>query len=185
LKNKIGIDFDKIFVDYPPIVPGSVIEFLYKKKNHDLKYRIPGLLERRIRVLSHMSILRPPIRKNIEALKKMFSENDTNIYLVSSRFSFLKKRTEDWDKKHNISKYFKKMYFNFEDIQPHIFKNQIIKKEGIKKFIDDDLDLLLFLSKENPNVKFYWVTSASTPSLPPNITRIGDLTEFRNKYFKT
>jgi hypothetical protein len=182
-KLRIGIDFDKIFVNYPPIVPGSLIEYLYKRKNRRLKYRIPGEIEKKIRVLSHIPLLRPPIKRNIDSLKKIFNRNNSSIYLISSRFSFLKGRTESWDKKHKISQYFKKMYFNFNDEQPHIFKNKIIKKEGIRKFIDDDLDLLMYLSQENPKVEFYWISSnRKHTKLPANITKIKDLEELREKY---
>jgi hypothetical protein len=182
-KVRIGIDFDKIFVNYPPIVPGALIEYLYKNKNHELKYRQPGKFEKRIRVLSHISLFRPPIKSNIEALDKIYQKNNSIIYLISSRFSFLKKKTESWNNKHNMHKYFEKMYFNFEDEQPHLFKNKVIKFERIEKFIDDDLDLLVYLARDNPKVDFYWVTQSSTiRNLPANIKRIKDLNEFLDKY---
>ncbi len=183
MKTKIGFDFDKIFVSYPPIIPGFLIEYLYKKKNHNLSYRIPGKVEQKIRVLSHTPIFRRPIKSNIDALKKIFDSKEFKIYLISSRFSFLKKRTDDWNHKHKLSSFFENMYFNFDDKQPHIFKKTIIKKEGIQKFVDDDLDLLRYLAKENEDVQFYWLSdNHHLTKLPENIKKIKNLEEFRIKY---
>ncbi|HVT01447.1 MAG TPA: hypothetical protein VHE53_04415 [Patescibacteria group bacterium] len=179
----IGIDFDKIFVNYPPFVPTTLIERFYKKRNHKLSYRIPGKIEQQIRILSHTPLFRQPIKANISDLEKIFDGEKSSIFLVSSRFSFLKGKTNLWNKKHNISKFFEKMYFNYENQQPHLFKDRVIKKENIKKFIDDDLDLLQYLSAKNPEVEFYWVTpNIAKVNLPKNIKMIRNLKEFRLKY---
>ena len=76
---KIGFDFDKVFVSYPPVIPDKLIDFLYKgkialipKKNAEkinLSYRIPGLLEKGIRIISHNYIFRPPMENNIKVLR--------------------------------------------------------------------------------------------------------------------
>jgi len=182
-KKRIGIDFDKVLVNYPPFIPGFFIEKLYKKKNGKLSYRFPGKLEQKIRALSHLHQLRKPISKNIETLKKLPNNKDIELYLISSRFSFLKKRTNEWFEKNNISKLFKGKFFNYENEQPHLFKNRIIKKNLITDFLDDDLDLLLFLSSHNPKINFYWVASKKiATSLPKNIRQIKSLEEFRTNY---
>ncbi|OGH17352.1 MAG: hypothetical protein A3C30_04080 [Candidatus Levybacteria bacterium RIFCSPHIGHO2_02_FULL_40_18] len=194
---KIGFDLDGVFISGPPFIPKFLIEWLYKQRRNSLLYRFPGKLEQKIRVLSHIPIFRPAIKNNLLFFKKT---RLSNMYLISSRFSFLKQRTADWDKKNNLFGYFKKCYFNEKDEQPHKFKDSIIKKEKIKKYIDDDLDLLLFLSKENPNIEFYWVGPSTgsgevrgkpaasgtrqrwTRNLPNNIKQIKDLAEFFTKY---
>ncbi len=180
---KIGFDFDKIFVNYPPFIPDFIINYFYKKHNHNLKYRFPGRLERGIRIISHASFFRPPIWANINSLKRIAEKNNIATYLVSSRFSFLKNQTKVWDNKNDIFKYFKKVFFNFSDTQPHLFKDRIVKKEKIDKFIDDDFDLLKYLAINNSNVEFYWLTSKkSEMKLPHNIKPIANIEEFRQKY---
>lgn len=182
-KERIGFDFDKIFVDYPPFIPGKLIEFFYKKHTHSLSYRIPGKFEQKLRIASHTPLFRPALEKNIRTLKKIYDSNNFQIYLVSSRFSFLRERTKAWNKKNKISDFFEKMYFNYNDEQPHEFKSKIIRQEKITKFVDDDLSLLIYLSKQNPDVKFYWITSSKHPSrLPGNVKKIKTLDEFYKKY---
>ena len=180
---KIGVDFDKIFVSPPPLIPPSVIEMFYKKKNGSLSYRIPGAVEKRIRALSHSPFLRKPIRENLDYIQKISYKNP-ELYLISSRFSFLKNKTDVWFKKYGIGKYFKKAYFNYEDKQPHIFKDEMLKILHIDTFIDDDLDLLLYLSEHNPKIKFYFLTNKKIlPNrLPQNINQIYNLQEFYSNY---
>lgn len=183
---RIGIDFDKVLVSYPPLIPGSVIDFLYRHsfslgfdEQNTLSYRFPGKFEQKIRILSHDPIFRHPIKHNVESLKRISKGFPCEFYLVSSRFSFLKKRTGNWVKKNGIDKYFKGMYFNYDDLQPHVFKNQVIKKLNIQEFIDDDLDLILYLAQQNPDVKFYWISNRKLKTqLPKNVTQIKNLNEF-------
>ena len=94
----IGFDFDKVFINYPPFLPYNFVEFLYKgstifrknrAKNVNLHYRFPGILEQKLRALSHYPFFRKPIKENIEALKKISTQKKGKTYLVSSRFSFL------------------------------------------------------------------------------------------------
>lgn len=184
----IGFDFDKVFVNYPPLIPDSLVDFLYKgkffkktKRVEDLSYRFPGSIEQQIRILSHHHYFRRPINSNIQALRKISEKKDVQVYLVSSRFNFLKKTTKEIIDRYKIKKYFNKVYFNYENKQPHIFKEELIKKLKIEKYIDDDLDLALYLAKKIPELKVYWLNNKSKKSkmdLPNNVTRIKDLSEF-------
>ncbi len=183
---RIGFDFDKVFVDYPPFIPSSIIDRLYKKKNHKLVYRFPSEFEQKIRILSHHWMLRSPIKKNIEVLSEITKINELDIFLISGRFGFLKNKTEIWLKRHKLKKFFKKMYFNFENEQPHLLKDKMIRKLKLTKFVDDDLDLLLYLSKRNPRIDFFWLkgTFPKKVRLPKNLVPIIDLREFAEKHLK-
>src|SRR3990167_6999758 len=170
---KIGFDLDGVFISGPPFIPKFLIEWLYKQRRNSLLYRFPGKLEQKIRDLSHIPIFRPAIKNNLLFFKKT---RLSNMYLISSRFSFLKQRTADWDKKNNFFGYFKKCYFN------------------------ENLDLFFFRPKEIRNMEFDGVgpspgsgevggkPAASgtrqrwTRNLPNNIKQIKDLAEFFTKY---
>ena len=181
---RIGFDFDKVFVDFPPLVPYKVIDYLYKKKNHVLAYRIPAPFEQHIRIFTHHQLLRQPIKENINTLSNIVEQKDIEAFLISGRFGFLRQKTEKWLKKNHMEKYFRDVYFNFENEQPHLFKDRILKKLHIEKFIDDDLELLLYLAKQNPNVKFFWLTDAKNKitQLPKNVTPVKNLKDFSLQY---
>ena len=167
---RIGFDLDKVFIDYPPIVPDKIIDRLYKKKaNGTLLYRIPSRPEQILRRLSHLTFLRPPIYENISFLKSI-PKDKNELYLISSRYKFLKKTTDELLKRHEFDKVFNAHYFNFDNKQPHLFKAQTLKKLKLDMYVDDDLHLLRHVAKENPQTTFFWLTpSVSTEKLSKNI----------------
>lgn len=175
---KIGFDFDGILVSYPLLIPSFVIDYFYRNNAHALSYRFPGLFEQKVRLFSHHIIFRPPLKKNIADLSKLAKNENLEIYLISGRFGFLKEKTHVWLETHNLNHYFTKIFFNFDNQQPHIFKNKTIKKYKIELFIDDDLPLLEYLANKNPNVTFFWFNKKNQKKLRANllaITNIADI----------
>lgn len=181
---KIGTDLDGIFISLPPYISPRVIEFLYKNgfsfassNRRKLHYVIPGYFEQKIRLISHSSFLRQLIKKNAKELKAWDSKN-IDIYLISSRYNFLRSKTERLLNKYELLGRFKETYFNYENKQPHIFKEGILKKLNLDVFIDDDLSLLLYLAEKFPRIRFFWCSSISSDeTLPQNITIIKKLSD--------
>lgn len=188
---KIGFDFDKVFIDYPSLVPYSFIDFLYKgkgyfnnpNKNGKMQYRYPGILEQKIRIFTHYPIFRPLIKSNYNALKRISKDKSIKTYLISSRYGFLKSRTGKLLDKYKFKKYFDDVYFNFDNKQPHIFKEQIIKKLKINIYVDDDIHLSLYLAKKMPSLHIYWINDKRKipVNLPTNLTPIKNLNELEKK----
>lgn len=174
----LGFDFDKIFIDYPPFIPATFINKIYKKKaNGNLSYRIPRKPEQILRLITHYHHFRPPITKNLEFIKQLRSSFNHKNYLISSRFSFLKKTTESLIEKHSLEELFDGFYFNFRDQQPHIFKNQILQKLNINRYVDDDLHLLKYAASYNPKILFFWLNDKIKSNLSKNIIAITDISE--------
>ena len=171
----IGFDLDKIFIETPPFIPDVVIDKLYRKRaNGVLLYRIPSKPEQIIRILSHASLLRPIMKYNINYVRSIKTEKN-KLFLISSRFGFLKNKTEHVMKGHGFDNIFDDMFFNYENKQPHIFKNAIIKRLKIKKYVDDDLPLLLYLAKKNKEVAFFWLNKRHTKLMFKNLHAITHL----------
>jgi hypothetical protein len=174
----IGFDLDKIFINFPPLVPDKIIDLFYKEKaNRELKYRMPSKIEQFIRISSHHPIFRSLNANNLNYIKNPILAKQNNFYLISSRFGFLKQRTADLIQKYDLNKVFKKMYFNYENRQPHEFKNEIIKKLKLDKFVDDDLQLLEYLTNKNPGIKFFWLNNDVDKPLKKNLIAIKHLSE--------
>ncbi len=174
----IGFDLDRVFINYPPLVPGSVIEKFYKKKsNGELLYTIPKRPGQIIRTLLHHPILRQPMKNNLSFLKSIPKEKH-HMYLISSRFGFLQKRTEHIVNTYHLDKIFDGLYFNYDNKQPHLFKNDIIKKLNLDVYIDDDFPLLKYVAKNNKHTKFYWLNPKRKPQqLTKNIFSIKKLSD--------
>lgn len=161
-KINIGIDIDGIFVGKPPLIPALMINKLYMNTNSkELDYRIPkSWMDRKIRRLSHISMLRPIITKNIIWLNTYTSNKNTNVYIVSGRYSFLYNLTKNIFKKNCNNFDLNKIILNNSDIQPHIFKSECIKKFKLNYLIDDDIFMLKYLARKHPNVTFFWYSGS-------------------------
>jgi hypothetical protein len=53
----------------------------------------------------------------------------------------------------------------------------------VDRYIDDDLPLLEFVSKKNPNTKFFWLNKKHTKPLGKNLFAIKNLSEMLNNKF--
>ncbi len=171
-----GFDFDKIFIDYPPLIPTSLIDRLYKRtSNNQLSYRIPSKPEQLLRLFTHYPLFRPLIKDNLKFITDISKQKQHKYYLISSRFSFLKNATEALIEKYGLHKLFNDMQFNFENKQPHMFKDEIIKKLKIDRYVDDDLPLLNFIAPRNKKVKFFWFNKNIHKSIKSNLAAITHL----------
>jgi len=175
---KIGFDLDKVFIDSPPLIPPGLLEKYYKKRDNGvLLYRIPAYPEQIFRKALHLPFLRPSIKENVDFLKHI-SKKENKLYLISSRYKFLEKETNRLIKKHQLAGLFDGMYFNYNNMQPHFFKDAVLKTLRLDRYIDDDLSLLKHVAKNNPQTKFFWLnhTKEKQP-LSNNIVAITKLPE--------
>lgn len=178
----VGFDLDKIFINHPPLVPSWLINKLYGERvNGHLSYRIPGKIEQHIRKMSHVSFLRQPIKKNIAVLQEALKFKNINLFLISSRYSFLKPETEAIIKKNKFYNLFTEMIFNFKNKQPHRFKDEVITQKHIQRYVDDDLALLQFLSSKHPDIIFFWLNNKRSDKLKKNMYAITNLSSVFEK----
>lgn len=174
----IGFDLDKVIIGYPPFIPSRVIDRLYRQKNTlNLQYRIPKKPEQLLRIASHHHTLRRPIIENLKYIQQITKGTTDNYFLISSRFGFLEKTTEQLIRRYNLDRLFTQLLFNFKNEQPHIFKEAAIKRLKIHKYVDDDLPLLQHVAITNPKTSFYWFNKKLHQPIANNITAITHLSQ--------
>lgn len=181
----IAFDLDRIFINYPPLVPPPVIDWFYKNHRGGLSYNIPRSYPSKfLRRLTHVSVLRPQIRNNIAFLRYFAQQSPSHtLLLISSRYQFLEKLTRKLLDKNGMSNLFSNIYLNTKDEQPHLFKEKIIKSRSIDLFIDDDLLLLKYLQKTCPKTKLIWYNPGNSHTETGGIIVISDLSKIE-KYLK-
>jgi hypothetical protein len=159
-KIKIGFDLDGVIIGKPFFVPQYLMEALVRSKKNDiLEYRYPSSkFERLVRYLSHHPILRPPIRENITLIRELSKSKKYQLYAISSRYCFLEERTKQWFRFYKLRKFFKEIYINIENEQPHLYKERMIKKLKLNALIDDDKPLLEYLKKRVKNIDLIYVS---------------------------
>lgn len=157
-KQRIGIDLDGVIVGKPLFIPKILIEWLFKGCRPGLHYRFPHTeLEKQVRRWSHFYLFRPPLKKNIEMIKKIKEKRNCELYLISSRYSFLQKQTEIWLKKRKINGLFKEKIFNLQDLPPHQFKEKELKRLKIDIYFEDDPVIVNYLNQRLSQNRNCWV----------------------------
>jgi uncharacterized HAD superfamily protein len=174
---KIGFDLDRVLINYPPIVPALFIDWLYR--NHDVKeqvsYRYPkSSFERWFRKLTHFYLLRPKMTKNVDFVVSLSQSSNHDLYLVSSRYKFLEDLTLKILNRYGLGSAFKSVNLNIKDEQPHLFKTRVIKELNLDIFIDDDLDLLKYLSNNLSKTKLVWYNPRT------KLTKVGQIDVIKN-----
>lgn len=154
-----GFDLDRVFVDYPPLIPPTIIDWFYHgQTQNNLAYRYPKHdWEKSLRKLTHNHFFRPLIEKNFNFLKYFYESHPKDkFFLITGRYCFLEKHTHKILKKYHLDKFFHKIHINIEDDAPHVFKENIIKKYNIDTMVDDNLELLIYLKTNIPKLKCFW-----------------------------
>lgn len=178
----IGFDLDKVLINHPPFIPSWLMSKLYGEKvNGHLFYRIPGKIEQKIRKLSHFPLLRKPLKKNIQILLHIVKDPSQKFFLISSRYGFLEKETNDIIKKNHLKKIFTNMYFNYKNEQPHEFKEKVIGRLRINKYVDDDLPLLRYVAEKHPETTFYWLNTTRQGRIQKNLYAVTNLSTIFKK----
>ena len=151
---RIGFDLDGVIIDKPPFMPKTLIEWLVKShKTKRLSYRYPeSKYERKLRYYSHHPIFRPPIAENIKLIKLVAKKN-VEIFIITSRYDFLETRTNEWFDFYKLNGLFSNRYLNLKNKQPYNFKIKTIKKLGLEIFVDDDKDLVEYMSSRVKKTK--------------------------------
>lgn len=92
---------------------------------------------------------------------KLLKEKNIKVYLITGRFGTLQEDFEKWMKKIHAKDHFEAFYHNPKDEQPQIFKKRMIDELKLDVFIDDNWDIVNYLSDEfkDTNKKILWITN--------------------------
>jgi len=164
-KIRVGVDLDGVIVGKPFFIPKNFLEWLVRSHtNSKKKYRFPKLkAEIWIRKKSHHWLLRPAMRGNIERIKKIGREKKLELFIISGRYNFLKKKTQIWLKKHHLEKTFQQVFINQKNKQPHFFKEEMIKRLKLDHFFDDDPIVIDYLKKRAKRTRSHLVKGDNDP----------------------
>lgn len=159
---KVGFDLDGVLLYNPSRLARPLISWFKKtvlKKTH-AKFHIPKTpIEKTIWTLLHKSSIF--ISPGYQDIKRLVKAGKIDAYLITARYSFLKKDLDKWLNKMHANDTFKQIYYNEHDEQPHLYKEKLIKQLKLDAFIDDNWDIVEYLHKlklkNAHNTPTYWV----------------------------
>lgn len=171
-KIKVGLDFDGV-VAYNPF---RVVRYpvAYFKKNilgiKKLRFWYPQHPWQQIfwKILHESSVFPA---KGAELLKQLVREDAIEAHLISARYSFLDESLLRWLKKYELHDLFTTININKENEQPHLFKEKMVGEKKVDFFIEDNLDIVRYLSgkreaESGKGTKIYWIYNLVDRAFP-------------------
>lgn len=153
----VGLDFDGV-VAYNPARIFRLPIALVKKHLLGIKgtsFYVPhGKLAQAIWTLMFSSSVVPA--KGVGLLRKLVDSGTIEAHLVTGRFSFMEGQLERWLRGWRMDKIFASITTNSRDEQPHLFKEQVIKRRRFDYYIEDNLDIVRYLTKKT-KTKIFWI----------------------------
>jgi len=158
---KIGFDLDGVLLYNParifrPITVGMK-KFLGGESSNKTHFYYPhSPTEKFLWKIIHWSSLY--IAPGFNEIKTLSKKGLIEPYIITSRYDCLKADFEHWLKRMHAHSYFKATFHNKKNLQPHVFKEQMIQKLGLKYFVEDNFDIVSHLTRKTP-AKTIWITN--------------------------
>lgn len=163
-KLKVGLDFDGVVAYNPFRVIRAPIAFVKKHilGVNSLCFWYPKKPWQQIFwIILHESSVFPA--KGTGLLRQLVKKDKVEAHLVTARYSFLDDHLYNWLDRSRLRKYFKTININKNDEQPHLFKEKVIKKLSLDIFVEDNWDIVKYLSVKRQaesgklNTKIFWI----------------------------
>jgi len=162
-KLRVGFDLDGVIL-YNPIrtfrVIASSLKFtkplLFHEKTDEFYFPNSPVEQFIWRQLHKTSFC---LADGIEKIKKLTEQGKIETFLITGRYSFLKKDFEYWLKKMEADTIFKGYYYNKNDQQPNLFKQQMIKKLQLDYFVEDNWGIIQKLNGVLKTTKVIWISN--------------------------
>lgn len=158
---KVGFDLDGVLLYNPARIVRPLVSLLKKKKviqRKELQFFVPQTKTQQLfwRLFHKSSLFVSPAIKDIEQLVKA---GEIEAYIITGRFAHLQTDTQVWFKKFARKKIFKQSLMNEQDEQPHLFKERKIRELGLDYFVEDNWDIVNYLSQKKLKTKLVWITN--------------------------
>lgn len=166
---KVGFDLDGVILYNPiklirPIAKllKPVKTFIFKQKS-EFFYYPKSKIEQFLFSLLHKTSFKPDLA--LKDIKKLVMAKKIKAYIITGRYSFLKKDYEIWLKKIKARTIFTKCYQNKSDLQPNEFKEIMIKKLNLDIYVEDNWDIIQKLN-HHTSAKIFWLTNILDQHIP-------------------
>lgn len=160
---RIGFDLDGVILYNPIRVIRPIISFckdigIIKRRKLEF-FRPKNKIQESLWWLVHKtSAFEAP---GLEDLRTLVAKENVEVYLITARFNHLKSDFNGWLSKIRAEEIFTECFMNEKNEQPHLFKERMIHKLGLVAFVEDNYDIVSYLtqSKLVKQCKICWVAN--------------------------
>lgn len=154
---QVGFDLDGVLLYNPTRIARPII-VLFKHafiKKREKKFTIPkSRLAKFVWKLAHYSSFMTA--GGLDELEQMVRAGKIEAHIVTARFDFLENDFKRKLQSLNKNGIFKTAHFNKRNEQPHLFKERMISELKLDAFIEDNYDIVHYLSKKHAT-KVLWI----------------------------
>jgi len=167
---KVGFDLDGVIL-YNPIRIFRIfakkilkpLKVILLKQEKTLFYLPQSNLEKFVWRIIHFTSFKT--NTGFEDLKQFALNKNIKLYLITSRYDFLKEDYFYWLKKINAEKIFIQCYYNKNNLQPNEFKEKMIKKLKLDIYVEDNWDIIEKLNHLT-QAKIFWIINVVDKNIP-------------------
>lgn len=158
---RVGFDLDGVLL-YNPVrvfrpVATAIKPFILKKTG-DKIYFPKSKLEQFVWKILHKTSYR--LNDGIDEIRKLSVKGEIDAFIITARYSFLKKDFDYWLKEIEAKNHFKHSLYNKDDQQPNIFKQNMIEKLELDYFVEDNWGIVQRLNnKLRTKTKVLWLSN--------------------------
>jgi hypothetical protein len=157
---RIGFDLDGVIL-YNPIrtfrpIAAFLKPFFFKKSSSTFYFPKTRIEQFFWSLLHKTSFCIAPGVKDIE---KLIKKHKIEAYIITARYSFLKKEFMAWMKKLKAHTFLIDAHYNKNDMQPNEFKKLMIKKLHLDIFVEDNWGVIQKLNGDLQKTKIFWITN--------------------------
>jgi hypothetical protein len=144
----VGFDFDGVIIYNPLHIARGVIALFKKKFLHLNKtsfYKPKNPLQFAIWKL--LFAIEIPALGGLKEIEKLKNEGKIKPILLTGRFNLPKSQVKTILKNAGFPNLFNEIITNDKNEQPHIFKERLIKEKKMNVYVEDNIDIVLYLNK--------------------------------------
>src|SRR3989344_445333 len=163
---RVGFDLDGVILYHPARVVRTLVKqfkhrFIPKREN---TFYIPKSHPEKImwRVFHWSSIF---IASGFDEIKELSKQKKIEPYIITARFDFMEPDFNYWLNRMKVNSSFKASHLNKKNQQPHLYKEEMVKKLKLDIFVEDNWDIVQHLSKKT-KAKIFWVYNLFDYNIP-------------------
>ncbi|MCA9372067.1 hypothetical protein KC726_04165 [Candidatus Woesebacteria bacterium] len=155
---KVGFDLDGVLLYNPARIVRPFIAHVKKQffPQEKTTFHIPqGEIEKRLWEFLHLSSFF--ISPGFTDIKELVQLKKIDGYIITARYSFLQGNFETWKRKLEAKRWFKASIMNSSNMQPHLYKEKMVKRYNLDYFIEDNWDIVKYLNKTCKHTSVFWI----------------------------
>ena len=156
-KLKVGFDLDGVLLYNPARIvraPVVRIKHLFFPKKDNVFYVPTTGPERFLWHIFHLSSIF--IAGGFSDIKKLREKGIIEPYLITARYDFLKPDLKRWLRLMKAHDTFEGVFMNENNMQPHEYKEKLVKRLDLDVFVEDNWDVVAHLNKTSRS-KNLWI----------------------------